>query len=358
MLLIKEKLNITYKLKTFKDGEPKEYLYWFNAMFSPKHHYSPTISAREVIFVVKAPGGIDKAYALIKPFTLLVWFIIVLSLFLLTPIIKGILKAGEKLSKKPTPNLLKIFWFLLRCILMQHESVSRFPGCAPKVVLILWIVATFILTSSYGGAILSYLSIPGSKSVISTYAQLARAIQKGTYTCGTVQTYSIRDIIMNSNGELEQIFRESMLSVEENIVQNQMDAIENVLKRNYAFFSYDTYIKPIIMELGEEKFSISKDSLLTSYSACIFHNNFPFRKEFQNLMTRIQQTGIIPKFYEDEFYRIKTKREKFDHEIDFEPLNLYTLKAPFLILSIGYGISILTLIAEITFKRIKKFTHV
>ncbi|XP_067128166.1 uncharacterized protein [Centruroides vittatus] len=196
MLLIKEKLNITYKLKTFKDGEPKEYLYWFNAVFSPKHHYSPTISAREVIFVVKAPGRIDKAYAFIKPFTLFVWFIIFLSLFLLTPIIKGIIKTGEKLTKKPTPNLLKIFWFLFRCILMQNESVSSFPGCAPKVVLILWIVATFILTSSYSGAILSYLSIPGTLPVISTYAQLARAIQKGTYTCGTVKTYSIRDIIM------------------------------------------------------------------------------------------------------------------------------------------------------------------
>ncbi|PIA57932.1 hypothetical protein AQUCO_00500092v1 [Aquilegia coerulea] len=105
------------------------------------------------------PAPIDKrknGWVFLKPFTTNLW-LVTIATFIFTVTVVGILEhqINTEFWKKPKIRLSTVFWFSLSTSIHRERGQSNMS----KLVVVVWIIVLFVLTSSYTASLSSLLTV-------------------------------------------------------------------------------------------------------------------------------------------------------------------------------------------------------
>ncbi|XP_067122527.1 uncharacterized protein [Centruroides vittatus] len=213
-----------------------------------------------------------------------------------------------------------------------------------------WLLAAFVLLSSFSGCLVSFLTASEKPWIPKTFDELASAVKSGQYKCGVFDNFAAQSFIMTSKNENLFILKKHMISNNIFFEDNQGDdVIKSLRNRNFAIISgYEALLK-LKRELQENVF-ISDDALLSFNIAFPMRKGFSYRKEVNKMLSSWIAAGITGKVFEFAFP--DDEYENAAEEI--KPLKLNEFGGAFILLFIGYILSFSSFISELMIAKITK----
>ena len=288
----------------------------------------------EFVFMTDKPVPLRTSLVLLYPFSFITWILILLSIFSVTFCV--LILTSRK--KRFYDALLKIIGSLYGQPISFNVQKTKL-----KLFLCTWFFFIFIITRSYTGVYLSFLSFPPQVG-IRNIRDLSSAAEENKVTCYTKKGSPLFQALLYSDIE-------------------PYKTIGNCLLRNIKAFGQPkdvfvnappkkAFIGGKIILLGFEKdFFFSEDSFFNVMFAFPISKKFCHKIDLDYFVHRIVETGLVSK-------EIKVHRMVFEAR---KPLNynntdsgalkkleMSDLKGAFLLLIIGYILASITLFIEIT----------
>ncbi|XP_067124888.1 glutamate receptor ionotropic, delta-2-like [Centruroides vittatus] len=237
------------------------------------------------------------------------------------------------------------FWYLFGTFVYQGGDIDYVRRLRSRFLIAIWLMSIIVLVCSYTATLTSNMSSPVIESLPTTAEELAIAIQNGEYSCGTVAQSLINKDLMESPVSSNRIIGEHIQKNKHFF--NEDISWKKVTTSSFALISTSKEIKKFYDVYGTNKFRVSKDSIFKYDLAYAFRKDFPHRKQFSRIITRLFDTGIIDK-------PNPNRQEDYGKEkSDVEPLMLNDVASPFALLFIGYFFSLCCFIVEIFVRKIK-----
>ncbi|XP_067137476.1 uncharacterized protein [Centruroides vittatus] len=178
-----------------------------------------------------------------------------------------------------------------------------------------------------------------------TVDELAKAVQKGEYLCGTMNKSIIDKFLKESP-------LSSMNILGNHIAKNkhffdETEAWKKVTTSRFALIGGTNLFEKFARIYGSNKFVVSVDYITKFDIAYAFRKDFSYRRNFSKIVTRLFDAGIITK---DE----NKKQTSFNREnSEASPLSLSDVSSPVALLLIGYFLSFLIFVVELFFRKLK-----
>ncbi|XP_023215164.1 glutamate receptor ionotropic, delta-2-like [Centruroides sculpturatus] len=306
--------------------------------------FSSPVRIVPIKFVVNRIESKLNWNAILRPFSLQVWLAILTTIvsagFFVTKIINYNLKRD---GIREHWTFQKTFWFLF--VVLNRQAVNmnpirRFPS---RLSVGIWLLSTLIMVSSYSGILMSYLTAPSSQSVPTTFLELAELVKRGIYSCGISADDTMYKMLNESGFEFTKILLEDVTS-KDNVVDNPTKVVAKLQKGHFAYITTVLYYKGVIQpEKGHWVTSV--DSLAEIPVSYGINKRFPYRKYIDRTISTLAAGGLL----QSRKKRIADSVEEKTKEI--RPLTVENFLAAFLLLGIGYAVSIIALILELIIRR-------
>lgn len=278
-----------------------------------------------------------KNFAILETFALEVWFCIGISLILTSFLLYILLNRKQQYSillLETLGNLLeKSFSFEVR----QRNTVF---------MLLTWFLGITVLSNSYKAVILSVITIPRMVGV-RDISDLSKAVKDSSFRCIMNKASSRSNAWFESNDDRLRSIRKCMKRSE---IENLYD-MPAFLKYPYkkAFFA-----NRIAIGEYDKNYFISDDSFSLSHIGIAYTGSFCCPRKLENLVLRIFEADLYQKYIRDRDFRAQFRQprlENFDYDNTYVlPLTLKDLTGAFLVLFIGYFLSLVAFIIEIMLK--------
>lgn len=297
----------------------------------------------ENTFMGNKPEPLTAREGIVYPFSYEVWIMIALSLIVVTLFCYFVMKRK--------PALLDIFLTLFGSLL-EKSFDFKIQTSSFKVFLSSWILAVFVLSSSYKGLLLSFLTFP-SLVGIRDIADLSRAAETFSVHCYTYRgTYTAQRLIESSidswKAPGECLRRNEMVGVTENDTPEQIFLKATGKK---VFITGKTFLKSY-----EKLYFISKDSFFVEIYFIFYSKTFCCGERLNNLIFRFIAAGLVEKYRRDEtFFVEQSAIAQFPESKPPETLRkvqFSDLSGAFIVLLSGWILGFITLLAELAVKKI------
>ncbi|XP_067119130.1 glutamate receptor ionotropic, delta-1-like [Centruroides vittatus] len=307
--------------------------------------FSSPVRIVPIKFVVNRIDSELNWNAILQPFSLQVWLAIlttiVLAGFFVTKIINYDLERngiGEYWTFQ------KAFWFLFVALNRQAVNtncIRRFPS---RLSVGIWLLSTLILVSSYGGILMSYLTAPSRESVPTTFSELAEFVERGIYSCGISADETMYKMLNESGFEFAKILLEDVTS-KNNVIGDPPKVLAKLRKGHFAYITTVVYYRRCILR-EKGNWATSVDSLAEIPVSYGIKKKFPYRKYIDRIISALAAGGLLE----------KRKKEMAEASVEekpeeMRPLTAENFLASFLLLGIGYAISVIAFILELIIGR-------
>nr|AIO10900.1 ionotropic receptor 40a [Culex quinquefasciatus] len=278
--------------------------------------------ADSAAFVTHAPRKLSEALALVRPFQITVWPLVIFTIILSGPVLyliiampfrledwmKGTLDKARRLQVRrgppfydmqyiremgyglvpradiagtpQHPSLNRCVWYTINVYLRQSATIPYNGHVARFFSILLWLCATYVLGDVYSAQLTSQLARPAREGPINTLGKLEELMESpgGGYQLLVERQSAFQAALANSTGILQRLYRitqrhpdnESYLvgSVEEGIQILLVNSKRAVFGgRETLYFNTKRY--------GAHRFQLS-DNLYTRYSAVAVQFGSPF----------------------------------------------------------------------------------
>ncbi|XP_026683263.1 ionotropic receptor 40a [Diaphorina citri] len=341
-------------------------------------------------FLTHAPGTLNEALALIRPFHWKVWPPLILSAVVAGPVLYMIIKLQLKwrtvnVSKS---NLDRLFsdcvWFILVILLKQNGKFPSYTSTGRMMALLLSLSATYVIVDLYSANLTSILARPHKEQPIRNLEQLVDVMKSKQYQTVVEKNSASQSMLENGTGVLVRdlwslMKRQQTYLIDSNedgmlMVQNRKD---HVLLGGRETLFYDAKRFGDYQILYNQASSESKGALervnwwsLTPIKKGLFQYPLlpPALKVYSNfhgrnliipilhvsLSTTVDNAAADVASSTDEDIDGDTDHSKTSEETDekkLKPLSMKPLQGCFYILLIGYVLSALVFLTEIFRKR-------
>ncbi|XP_021693760.1 ionotropic receptor 40a [Aedes aegypti] len=305
--------------------------------------------ADSAAFVTHAPRKLSEALALVRPFQVAVWPLVLLTIMMSGPILYmiiampyrledwargtmarrrrfkvqrgsafyhmqyiqemnyGTLPGGAEIAGTPRhPSLDRCIWYTINVYLRQSATIPYNGHVSRFFSILLWLCATYVLGDVYSAQLTSQLARPAREGPIDTLGKLEVFMERDGYQLLVERQSAFQAALVNSTGILQRLYRitqrqshnESYLvsSVEEGIrilVDNSKRAVFG--GRETLYFNTKRY--------GAHRFQLS-EKLYTRYSAVAVQFGSPFLDSLNEVIMRLFEAGIIEKITIAEYERM------------------------------------------------------
>ncbi|XP_062561780.1 ionotropic receptor 40a [Armigeres subalbatus] len=305
--------------------------------------------ADSAAFVTHAPRKLSEALALVRPFQVTVWPLVLLTILMSGPILYiliampyhledwargsmarrrrfkvqrgpsfyhmqyihemnyGPLPGGVEIAGTPRhPTLDRCIWYTINVYLRQSATIPYNGHVSRFFSILLWLCATYVLGDVYSAQLTSQLARPAREGPIDTLGKLENCMLRDGYQLLVERQSAFQAALANSTGILQRLYRitqrqshnESYLvsSVEEGIrvlVDNSKRAVFG--GRETLYFNTKRY--------GAHRFQLS-EKLYTRYSAVAVQFGSPFLDSLNEVIMRLFEAGIIEKITIAEYERM------------------------------------------------------
>ncbi|XP_023218992.1 ionotropic receptor 40a-like [Centruroides sculpturatus] len=309
-----------------------------------------------VIFVIKAAEPLDKSIALLKPFSLVVWIFVGVSILFLTLSLFLLFSSEAKIKAMNAPKFFNVFWIVVRCFLRQDIEIESIRLKTKYMIFGIWMLMAFVLSSGYLGILPSFLIFPGEEVIPHNFVQLFEAVKQEKYQIdsieGSTASLFIWKIVFNEHKNKMYEFAQShFLDNGWDTLETASDGLQSVLYKKTCLLASTIDIKKEIQAFGPEKFFVSTDILYTEYDYLCMEKPFLYIHEFQKAINIIHQSGIADKLQNDQDEDVRRKREFYEplEANKDDSLKLEHVIGPIYLLLVGYLLSTLIFIMELVF---------
>ncbi|GFU99200.1 glutamate receptor ionotropic, delta-2 [Trichonephila clavipes] len=289
-----------------------------------------------MVFATRLPRKLPGFMNIVLPFSLNVWLCILILLIVMPFLWKCFLKTRYTFRT--------LFMFLLASLMKQSINI-KYQGFKECSIIGSWFAAATMICFSYSVVLLSFLTLPVKENIIRTLPELSKAVSKGTYECYILQGTMALDYLQNS--QLDYLL-ELGKAIENNKwwVEPKRESIEKVIKEgqtaviaNAAFF----------LDIFQNELALSEDYIVGMRTGLAMNNNFCCKKALNKKMRQIIQAGFYQEWMESlRFYsRFKSNASEPDPYENMRRIGMKDMLGAFLLLGIGYAISIIILFCEI-----------
>ncbi|XP_053698504.1 ionotropic receptor 40a [Sabethes cyaneus] len=304
--------------------------------------------ADSAAFATHAPRKLSEALALVRPFQLTVWPLVLITIIISGPILYLIIALPYRLEEwtrdwfaKATrlkicratsfyhmqyiqemnyrvpqhveiagtpqyPSLDRCVWYTINVYLRQSAVIPFNGHVARFFSILLWLCATYVLGDVYSAQLTSQLARPARESPIDTLGKLEMLMERNGYQLLVERQSAFQAVLVNSTGILQRLYRltqrhpcnESYLvsSVEEGIRILSVNSKRAVFGgRETLYFNTKRY--------GAHRFQLS-EKLYTRYSAVAVQYGSPFLDSLNEVIMRLFEAGIIEKITVAEYERM------------------------------------------------------
>ncbi|KAG8180276.1 hypothetical protein JTE90_013529 [Oedothorax gibbosus] len=225
-----------------------------------------------------------------------------------------------------------------------------------KAFLSLWLLCAFVLSSSYSGALLSFLLLPTQSKIPENFFELSEAVDKGT-----VESYVIRggitEFILNDASQdhlkvISTAIEKNSWYLDVTNIQKQSSLVTESEK--VAFISGRFGLKLSLSKLSQQpKVFISNDVIAELHLGVAFGRNFCCKKKLNKIINRLLSAGLLEKYFNDVFFRKGLLDMREEHPIDEQEvqITLEEISGIFLLLLIGYALAFVAFLGEICFDK-------
>lgn len=251
------------------------------------------------------------------------------------------------------PNTLKTSYSLLyisnaalealKIAFRQNLNLNKIKHSPEKVVLGTWMIASMLLTYSYSGNLLSYMTLPPLSQPIKTVEQLANAVNTRNFKVYTDKNKAILEVI-RKNSALKGLVDK----------MNEKNWFYNIKVDGFPeTFAIDTAIIAILTQLkigyGVKPFAtkfISDDMISEVPAGLAVRKTFCCTTELRWHLNRIVETGVYKTYLDRILFITGLNRTLEKEESPFKKLSIHDFKSMFYFLAFGLTMSGIVLFLE------------
>nr|XP_021002400.2 probable glutamate receptor [Parasteatoda tepidariorum] len=240
-----------------------------------------------VPFVAPAPKRISSLIVYLYPFDITVWVLCAITLITL-PLMYVLL-----INQTQTYDavFIKVFGYLLR-----QPAADKKKSFAHRVFILVCLVFSLVISSSYCAVLLSFLSVPLYESKLRNFKELSEAVIQGRHTAQLFSGTFILHLLLTSADE-------NMKTMGEIIQWNSwtfpVSAFnDGSLDREKVTISTIADLQALYK--GYSNVILSEDSLLTTSICVVFRKDFCCKEMFDTAISRIISAGLYEKFKSEE----------------------------------------------------------
>ncbi|XP_067122042.1 glutamate receptor U1-like [Centruroides vittatus] len=306
--------------------------------------FSTPLKFPQIKFLIKAPKERSSFDSIVRPFTFQTWLTIILSTFIFGLILYEVIRLDSDFTEnKQNWSIMKVYWFLFGTFTCKGENLNSINGFSAKCIIGIWWLSVVVLVSSYSGTLKSSLAYPHFERVPTTFHKLAIAIRRKEYSCGIMHGSAITDYILKSRSGVARILADDIRS-NNNFINEHNEILSRIMNSRFAFIDSLPYFENLIKyeNYDQEKFLLSEDSLVTFSEAYGLKKNFSYKAKINVIISRLHAAGIVNK----ENYFQNNNLEDIQAS-DARSLIIEDLMSPFILLILGYVLSIICFILEL-----------
>eukprot|EP00102_Acyrthosiphon_pisum_P025071 XP_016662281.1 PREDICTED: glutamate receptor ionotropic, delta-1 [Acyrthosiphon pisum] len=233
-------------------------------------------------FLTHAPGRLNEAFSLIRPFHWSVWPLLLITVIFAGPILYILVDTTDGHPQGKSMLYWKCVWWSVTVFLQQAAIIPSENNKIRFVAGLLMLSVTYVIGDMYSASLTSILARPPKEPPINTLKELSEAMRdSGLQLLVEVQSAS-QAMLENGTGvyeELSQLVtrqREYLIGSTEKGMQLVRD------NKNYAVIGGRETFYYDIKRFGAQHFHLS-EKLNTRYSAIAFQRACPYRDNFDDV---------------------------------------------------------------------------
>ncbi|CAO2833706.1 unnamed protein product [Amaranthus hypochondriacus] len=273
------------------------------------------------------------AWAFLRPFSALMWAVIVLS-FITVGVVVWILehRVNDEFRGSPTRQCITILWFSFSTLTFSHKENTH--SCLGRMVVIIWLFVVLILTSSYTASLTSILTVQQLSSPIKGIDSLVVGHTRIGYQVGS--------------------FAERYLSGELNISQSRL--VELKTPEEYADALRSGRIDALVDELpyvelflaSQCDFRIVGPEFTRSGWGFAFPRDSPLAPDMSTAILKLSENGDLQRIHDK--WLTTSSCSQDNTEIESSQLHLKSFLGLFLISGIACIISLCIYFSRICYR--------
>ncbi|XP_067131590.1 uncharacterized protein [Centruroides vittatus] len=297
------------------------------------------VTGDKVVFIVSSPRKLSKLTAIIRPFSLKTWIYIVVSTFVTAISFSFIAFVRNNYfpERKTAWTTRNFTWFLLRSLTSQGGEIDYDKSTSSRVIIGVWLLATTVLISAYGGILFSYMTRPVYEEVPKNIEQLAIAVKNKEYSCGTLSNSALSELMLGKSEGTVKILSEYISSHPEESFSTFQQGIQHMLHHKYAYITSAYFFATLNMR--ENSFVISEDLFMSYSIAFPTKKKFKFKNKFNKMLRRLVDAGIYEKLLREAKQAPGVGYTDIHH-----PLSIDDGMSAFILLGSGYILSYIPLV--------------
>ncbi|GIY30651.1 hypothetical protein CDAR_541251 [Caerostris darwini] len=304
--------------------------------------FTESYFVNERTFAIKFPDLAPRAFVYTHPFDVYTWIGISVLMFIMPLIFIKLTCSKRSYSHA----LSKTFGNLFGQSVTEREFKS-------KVLQGSWWYFSYLVSSSYSAVLASLLAVPLYNSAPTNFRELAVAVRKGEYkTMFPKGSAFIPDMLQSGKGDLISIAKKAdkngWYATVNNLFEEKNFANNTAIMANRVTFNFNFGQAPLATKF------ISDDVWKYMKVGMIMNKNFCCKESLNFGMGLVNQFGLFKRIFDDEIYKSWYRASKTDLDCKNDhALSLDDISGPFMILMIGYVLSLCVCLGEIIYSRYK-----
>ncbi|XP_068247476.1 glutamate receptor-like isoform X2 [Palaemon carinicauda] len=298
----------------------------------------------------------------IKPFIPLVWILLLITAVVFGIAMSLVLLAHEKIlessarndrPKKSSSSILSESWLWTLAPLLS-QSVTRTIKCeSVRVIAMLWLFVTFIITSVYRTSLLSLLVLPNIRLPFDNLDELAEADLPIWMPAGSsVDAFSKLAAKNSSLGRIQKNFKDRSGPPNVPLAVRAMAKGDHVIVAPRSALLYVTH--GLFSQTGKcTTYVMTEGFMKTFIQSLLFRKDSPLKAKFDPLIVRLREAGIFNHVYNKVISNatecLKSVRKQESSKA--RSLNLRDFIGSFAIYAAGIATAIPVFLAEVLLQR-------
>ncbi|XP_071537524.1 glutamate receptor ionotropic, delta-2-like [Panulirus ornatus] len=203
----------------------------------------------------------------------------------------------------------------------------------------------------YSGTLTAALAVTAYEKPIDSLYDLADAHQDG-YTIGTIRDTNYETTFKRAKSgiyrDVWQLFNHE--DRDKSFVPSTDAGFEMILKHKYVLINAELNSRLKATQRGREKFYFARETFLPQGYGIACSSGSPFKVIFSSILIRLTEVGLVGKWADDEVDKL-SKYMSPSSDPGPTAISLQHLQAAFLIMMLGFAISVIGLVMELMIRK-------
>ncbi|KAA0201794.1 Ionotropic receptor 185 [Hyalella azteca] len=308
-----------------------------------RFHYCESMT-----IVSKARVTASPVFAVLSPFSSLVWLLLLVFFLLAGPTMKIFSVCQKRLGllTEPKRSSMSAFsFYAFRLALMQHDDSASVQTSSLRLIALFWGFFSFIIAALYSGLLTAALVSPPQPWSINSLQDLLTAVKRDGVLPVVLEGSSGHAVFLLSAAEVYRELYQHFTA--DSLAKNKDDGYKKVLYSKGAYIDGILSARTRTLAMGDHKFSVSREAFSSESYGIAARSGAPYVVAFNTALGRLVDSGLIGK-WEREAVASVTRQSALQAATEelLVSLNLHHLQGAFVFYAMGMALALICFLIE------------